>query len=172
MTVKCLTGLQKAQILKHYQAKEYDQKTLAMLYDTSARTINRVLIEAGVATPVERIKGDAYQVMQLLKEHAVDIPTLKDLLAIHKMQQDFAVKHQNDVSMVKPWYPDDSGNWIEVPNEVMEPPNIPESTKIHVMLLDARISRSYSCVHGAVSHFNWACSPMDQFRIVAYKVAK
>lgn len=80
MTVRCLTQPSKNQILDLYKRKLMNQKELAEYFNVSERTINRVFIEAGVATPVERIKGEAYQVMQLLKKHAVDLQKLSMLL--------------------------------------------------------------------------------------------
>lgn len=71
MTVKCLTQTQKDQIVHWYKKKIYNQKELAKNYNTSERTINRVLIEYGLATPVARIKGEAYQVMQVLKKYNI-----------------------------------------------------------------------------------------------------
>ena len=81
MTVQCLTNLQKNVIVVQYIQKNYNLKELAKQYHTSERTINRVLIEVGVATPVARIQGEAYTVMQLLKEHGVDLPRLKQMLS-------------------------------------------------------------------------------------------
>ncbi len=71
MSVKCLSDVQKNFVIKAYQAKHKSQKELAQYLDVSERTINRVLIEAGLATPVARIKGEAYQVMQLLKKYGI-----------------------------------------------------------------------------------------------------
>ena len=71
MTVKCLNETQKNFVIKAYQAKHKSQKELAEYLNVSERTINRVLIEAGLATPVARIKGEAYQVMQLLKQYGI-----------------------------------------------------------------------------------------------------
>lgn len=83
MTVRCLTQPRKNQILDLYKRKLMNQKELAEYFGVSPRTINRVFIEAGVATPVERIKGEAYQVMQLLKKFNVDYHTLNLLLVAH-----------------------------------------------------------------------------------------
>ena len=83
MTVRCLTQSSKNRILGLYKRKLMNQKELAEYFNVSERTINRVFIEAGVATPVERIKGEAYQVMQLLKKHAVDLQKLSMLLETH-----------------------------------------------------------------------------------------
>ena len=83
MTVRCLTQPCKNQILDLYKRKLMSQKELADWFNVSPRTINRVLIEAGEATPVERIQGEAYQVMQLLKKHALDYQKLNMLLENH-----------------------------------------------------------------------------------------
>lgn len=71
MSVKCLNEAQKNFVIKAYQAKHKTQKELSIYLNVSERTINRVLIEAGLATPVARIKGEAYQVMQLLKQYGI-----------------------------------------------------------------------------------------------------
>ena len=71
MTVKCLTQQQKTWVIDVYNEKLLNQKGMAKYLRTSERTINRVLNEAGLATAVPRIQGEAYQVMQLLKEYNV-----------------------------------------------------------------------------------------------------
>ena len=80
MSVRCLTKAQKDLIVFCYQNKMFTQKELAERANTSERTINRVLIEYGLATPVARIKGEAYQVMQLLKKYGVDYDTLNRVI--------------------------------------------------------------------------------------------
>lgn len=80
MSVKCLDKHQKNYIGFFYKNKKANQKQLAEQFNVSERTINRVLNEMGLATAVPRIKGEAYQVMQLLKKHGMDIQTLKNLL--------------------------------------------------------------------------------------------
>jgi len=77
MSVNCLNETQKNFVIKAYQAKHKSQKELAKYLEVSERTINRVLIEAGLATPVARIKGEAYHIMQLLKKY--NITTAKEL---------------------------------------------------------------------------------------------
>ena len=80
MSVQCLEQPQKDSIISLYQNKVMNQKELAFRFNVSERTINRIFIEAGIATPVARIKGEAYQVMQLLKKYNVNYSTLKTLL--------------------------------------------------------------------------------------------
>lgn len=83
MTVKCITKAQKDLIVFWYQNKVCNQKELAMRCNVSERTINRVLTEAGLATPIARIKGEAYQVMKMLKQYGMDMHGLKRLLEQH-----------------------------------------------------------------------------------------
>lgn len=80
MPVQCLTPNQKQLIVAWYKDKILCQKELAAKFGTSERTIHRVLVEHGLATPVARIKGEAWQVMQLLKAHGIDCPTLQRIL--------------------------------------------------------------------------------------------
>ena len=83
MSVKCLTSMEKQLAIEWYQKKLMNQKELAEQLKVSERTINRVFIEAGIATPVERIKGEAYHVMKLLKKHGVDYHKLNLMLETH-----------------------------------------------------------------------------------------
>ena len=80
MAVKCLTEPQKKCIAYAYIKKTMTQKELAENFEVSERTINRVLIEAGLATPVERIKGEAYSVMKLLDKYGLNLATLTMML--------------------------------------------------------------------------------------------
>ena len=78
--VKCLNKHQKKYIVYLYNKKMMNIKELAETYYVSPRTINRVLVEAGVVTTVARIKGEAYQVMQLLKKYGYTADSLEHLL--------------------------------------------------------------------------------------------
>lgn len=84
MSVKCLTKAQKEIIIYWYKNKMFNQSEMASRANVSERTINRVLIEAGLATPVARLKGEAYQIMQLLKKHGLDLHSLKTVLESRK----------------------------------------------------------------------------------------
>lgn len=80
MTVKCLPENQKALIAEWYQKKIYTQKELAKHYDVSERTIHRILEEKGLATPVARIKGEAYQLVKLVRSYGLTNADLEQLL--------------------------------------------------------------------------------------------
>lgn len=81
MTVKSLTPCCKAAIITFYQSGKWLQKEIAAEFGTSERTINRVLIEAGLLTPVAQLKADAYNVMQVLKKHGIDPSKFEQTLA-------------------------------------------------------------------------------------------
>ena len=57
------------------------QKELAAEFSTSQRTINRVLVEAGLLTPVSQLKADAYNVMQALKRHNIHPSKVEQVLS-------------------------------------------------------------------------------------------
>lgn len=80
MTVKSINTVQKNTICSWYSGKLRNQKELATEFNTSERTINRVLIEAGLLTPVAQLKADAYNVMQVLKKHGIDPSKLDQVL--------------------------------------------------------------------------------------------
>lgn len=71
ITVKCFSELEKNLIVRDYMRRDMNLKQIAEAWQTSPRTINRVLTERGLATPVPRLKGEAYQVMQLLKDYGI-----------------------------------------------------------------------------------------------------
>lgn len=81
MQVKCLTAEEKDQIVLAYTHKTLNLKELAKHFNSSPRTIGRVLEERGLATPVPRLKGEAYQVMKFLNEHGLDLQGLVARLA-------------------------------------------------------------------------------------------
>ena len=88
MTVQCLNPLEKETIIGLFTAKLYTQRELAKEYKTSERTINRVLVEAGIATTVPRIKGEAYMAIKLMKKHDVPIYDLEAMLVLAKKTMD------------------------------------------------------------------------------------
>lgn len=79
MQVKCLSTREKKDIVNYHNAR-YFQKDIAKMYAVSARTINRVLNEAGVATAVPRLKGEAHRTMQILKKAGITVDQLEQML--------------------------------------------------------------------------------------------
>lgn len=80
MAVKCLTPSQKEMIAFWYTRKLRNVTELALMSGVSPRTINRVLVEKGLATTVSRIKGEAHIVMKLLEKYGMGYGSLKFLL--------------------------------------------------------------------------------------------
>lgn len=72
MTVKSLSEDDKNSIVQMYQTKKFSMAEIAEFWFTSTRTIGRVLEERGLATPVPRLKGEAHQVMLVLKEWDIE----------------------------------------------------------------------------------------------------
>lgn len=83
MTVKSIPAEYKETICKAYTDKLMTITELAEWYSTSARTIGRVLEERGLATPVPRLKGEAHQVMLLLKKHDISYSRLCTIIYNH-----------------------------------------------------------------------------------------
>lgn len=85
MKVKCLGSLPKDQICLAYQRKTLTIGEMAKYFNTSSRTIGRVLEERGLATPVPRLKGEAYMVMKLLEERGIAPENLEAVLNAPKV---------------------------------------------------------------------------------------
>lgn len=152
MTVSCLNPIQKQIVIDYYSNKSYSQAELARQYHVSERTIHRVLVEAGLATPVARIQGEAYAVMQFLKENDLDLAKLKQLL-----------------KKPDPWYPDDSGEWVEVTEGQ---PALPEETCVEILVNEERETKQWASYPGKINEWTWSFSPEHSNAIVAYKVVK
>lgn len=72
-----------------------------------------------------------------------------------------------------PWYPDDSGEWVEVPQDLMEmPTGISDEAPITALLRCDREDRLCHSNAAPACAWHWGFSPIDAFRIVAYKVVK
>ena len=78
--IKCLDKYQKAYIVRLYNLKKLNVKEISEAYHVSPRTINRVLVEAGVATTNERSAGEDYQIAHLVKSYGLNLHSLNNLL--------------------------------------------------------------------------------------------
>lgn len=72
MTVHKLTVAQKEMIRLNYTSKRMNITQMAKALEVSTRTIGRVLEELDLATPVSRLKGEAYNVLQELKKFGIE----------------------------------------------------------------------------------------------------
>ena len=79
-TVKCITKHHKDYIVHFYKNQQMSIKVLAQQFETSPRTIGRVLDEYEIPRPTARAKGEAYNVMKLLEKYHLNYATLKTML--------------------------------------------------------------------------------------------
>ena len=84
MPVQCLSEAIKSVICDDYTNQRAKVSDLAYRWNTSPRTIRRVLEERGLASPVPRLKGEAYLVMKLLKEFDIPADKLRSVLEQHQ----------------------------------------------------------------------------------------
>ncbi len=87
MAVKLIKENIKDAMIAAYSNKTKNITQLAKEHHVSTRTVGRVLEERGLATPVPRLKGEAYQVMKLLEEFELTVDELKDILVNHKLKE-------------------------------------------------------------------------------------
>ena len=83
--VRSLTQATKDSIVEKYN-KGLTIRKLAELHSTSTRTVGRVLEEYGLASPVPRLKGEAYTAMQTLKKYSVTVDELPGILEMFTQQ--------------------------------------------------------------------------------------
>ena len=93
------------------------------------------------------------------------------LTAFKNLQRAAAALSGNNTGASTPWYPDDSGEWIEVPEDCKVCP-CESSLKIEVLLLDERIDRQWDSSEHPADYFAWDLAAQEASRIVAYKVVE
>lgn len=70
-----------------------------------------------------------------------------------------------------PWYPDDSGEWVEVPDGCTVCP-LPTTATVEILLLEERTAKKWYPSPAVARGFHWNEPPDSGQRIVAYKVVK
>ncbi|GEM_PF-4320029 len=81
--------------------------------------------------------------------------------------------NSTELAPATPWYPDDSGEWAEVPEDLMEmPAGLSPEALVAVLTENERETRVYIRADKEAGHWNWRVSPNLGVRIVAYKVVK
>jgi hypothetical protein len=90
-----------------------------------------------------------------------------------KFMQQFAeyIDPRKDPEPPTPWYPDDSGEWVEVPDDCTVCP-LPDGTFVHYLLRSEREGKDYAAYSNPADELNWDLEPEENGRIVAYKVVK
>ena len=83
MTVKCLTPEDKVRVAADYQAGCEIQQ-IAQWEGVSPRTISRVLAEANLLTPTQRIDADMKKIRRIMDKYGITVDTLDATLSILK----------------------------------------------------------------------------------------
>ena len=83
MTVKCLSPEAKVQVVNLYQAG-WEIQEIAYWEKVSPRTISRVLAEANLLTPTERIDADMKKIRRIMDKYGITVDTLDATLSILK----------------------------------------------------------------------------------------
>lgn len=80
--------------------------------------------------------------------------------------------HPDDIDhSPKPWYPDDSGEWVEVPDDQVGCP-VHADTRIEYLCARERLRKEWSTDQQAADQLSWGLSTEHGGRIVAYKVVR
>ena len=83
MTVKCLTPQEKQTIASQYLAGSFITD-IAFWHGVSPRTISRVLAEANLLTPTQRIDADMKKIRRIMDKYGITVDTLDATLSILK----------------------------------------------------------------------------------------
>ena len=83
MAVKCLTPEEKVRVAADYQAG-WEIQQIAQWNGVSPRTISRVLAEANLLTPTERIDADMKKIRRIMDKYGITVDTLDATLSILK----------------------------------------------------------------------------------------
>ena len=83
MTVKCLTTEDKVRVAAAYQGG-YQVREIAYWHGVSPRTISRVIAEANLLTPTERIDADMKKIRRIMNKYGITVDTLDATLSILK----------------------------------------------------------------------------------------
>lgn len=96
-----------------------------------------------------------------------------DLAGFAEQNEKFArdMGLRKDPEPPAPWYPDDSGEWVEVPDDCTVCP-LPDGTFAHYLLRGEREGKDYADYSNPADELCWDLEPEDTCRIVAYKVVK
>ena len=89
MTVQCLSMTQKVDVVNMHNMG-WTQKEMAEYLGTSERTIRRVLAEANVITPTERVDAEVRKIKRIMAKYGITVDTLDATLSILK-----GTKHAN-----------------------------------------------------------------------------
>lgn len=78
-------------------------------------------------------------------------------------------RHPSDIDQEKPWYPDNSSEWVEVPDDCMECP-VPKHVVVEVLKAYEREDKNYAKQIRPAKGWTWDWPADTDERNVAYKV--
>ena len=100
--IKCLSKDEQESIAEWYNVVKTPISEIAFIYGVSARTIARIITEAGMVTPLARRNGECYRAMQILKQHDVLAHELNELLVLGlQAKQDAKNKYVFDYQLAQ-----------------------------------------------------------------------
>ncbi|UIS65511.1 hypothetical protein [Acidovorax phage AP1] len=117
----------------------------------------------------------AWELWQAAVIHAFADPRIAELeaeLAALKAPAPI-LSNSAELEPATPWYPDDSGEWVEVPEDLEAwPPGLDGSELIEVLMRGERDYKGWTPDSDLAPRWDWAHPPGHRSRIVAYKVVK
>ena len=123
-----------------------------------------------VQAAIERTSKGIYNTSVTHPKIPVLIKHLENLFALEITLLSADVP-EPDSGAEQPWYPDDSGEWVEVPDDSITPPNaLKTHTRVEVLQYQERGSREYTLSTDVSSAWRWELPCNEIGRIVAYKI--
>jgi transcriptional antiterminator len=89
MTVQCISPENKVSLVQLY-SNNWPIKDLSYYFQVSPRTVRRVLAEANMIMPSERIDAEIAKIKRIMKKYGITVDTLDATLSILK-----GTKHAN-----------------------------------------------------------------------------
>lgn len=89
MTVQCLSPDEKVNLVQLYN-NNWSIKDISCYFQVSPRTVRRVLAEANMIMPTERVDAEITKIKRIMKKYGITVDTLDATLSILK-----GTKHAN-----------------------------------------------------------------------------
>ena len=83
MTVQCISPENKVSLVQLY-SNNWTIKDLSCYFQVSPRTVRRVLAEANLLTPTERVDAETKKIKRIMQKYGITVDTLDATLSILK----------------------------------------------------------------------------------------
>lgn len=145
---------------------------------TSLEIADDLMAEATMAANRANVSSDDYDVSTTVRIAASTLRAQYNRIA--ELEAELAAAKaptSNSGSLPEmpstPWYPDDSGEWVEVPEELMEMPDeLFDKQTIEILYLQERKNKDWAQCPDEPDSWGWDETSGKGYRIVAYKVVK